>query len=81
MHWADINAAMTKAGWPPMKTARHLGVSAAAITYTTRGDNSSYNIASFISAKTAIPLSRLWPDGRYSQPSSRQLARAQRRAA
>ncbi len=81
MHWADINAAMTKAGWPPMKTARHLGVSTTAITCTTRGRNSSYNIASFISSKTGIPLNTLWPDKRYNTPSTRPLQRKQKKAA
>lgn len=81
MHWADINAAMIKAGWPPLKTAKHLGVASPAVSQITRGTATSYNIATFISVKTSIPLNTLWPDGRYAKPSIRPLTRKQQRKA
>ncbi len=71
MHWADINAALIKSGWPPSKVARHLNVSTASVTTVTHGKISSYNIASFISSVTNIPLNTLWPCGRYSKPRVR----------
>ncbi len=69
MHYADIHAALIKCGWPPSRIADHLGVERSAVSQVTRGTATSYNIASTISAKTGIALRRLWPDGRYSQPS------------
>ena len=68
MHWADINAALYKCGWPPGKVAKHLGKATPSISCVIRGTITSYNIASFISAKTNIPLNKLWPDGRYASP-------------
>lgn len=69
MHWADINAAVYKAGYSPSKIARELGLSQTnPVSNTIRGKITSYNIATFLSAITNIPLNRMFPDGRYSQP-------------
>lgn len=65
MHYADISAALIKAGHPPSKIAEQLDVTPAAISQVIHGTRKSYNIASYISAVTNIPLNRLWPDGRY----------------
>ncbi|HEY9200754.1 MAG TPA: hypothetical protein VIQ81_04070 [Gammaproteobacteria bacterium] len=71
MHWADINAALYKAGSSPGQAAKALGVQHNAVSQTIRGQIASYNIASHIAAVTNIPLNRLFPDGRYSQPPRR----------
>lgn len=72
MHWADINAAVYKAGYSPSKIARDLGLRQTnPVSNTIRGKIRSYNIASYLSVITGIPLSRMFPDGRYSQPPRR----------
>lgn len=71
MHYADIIAALHKAKHPPSKVADELGVNRSAVSMVIHGKSSSYNIASFISAVTKIPLNTLWPDGRYSAPPKR----------
>lgn len=72
MHWADINAAVYKAGYSPSKIARELGLKQTnPVSNTIRGNITSYNIATFLSAVTNIPLNRMFPDGRYSQPPRR----------
>lgn len=71
MHWADINAALYKAGSSPGQVAEELDVRHNAVSQTIRGQIASYNIASHIAAITSIPLNRLFPDGRYSQPPKR----------
>lgn len=76
MHWADINAALYKAGYSPTKVARELNLKQAnSVSQTIRGEITSYNIASFLSAVTKIPLNRMFPDGRYKQ-SPKQSRRA-----
>ena len=71
MHWADINAAMIKAGWRTQKVADELGVKHSSVSQVVHSVYTSYNIASFISAKTGIPLNKLWPCGKYNQPPVR----------
>ncbi len=71
MHWADINAALYKAGSSPSQVAKKLGVKPPSVAQVIRGKESSYNIASYLSAVTNIPLIRLFPDGRYNQPPRR----------
>lgn len=70
-HWADRNAALYKSGWSPTTVARKLGVEPTAVSQVIREKATSYNIASFVSAVTDIPLKRLFPDGRYSPPHPR----------
>ena len=74
MHYADIIAALHKAGHPPSKVAVHLEVSPSAVSRVIRGLSTSYNVASYIAAVTHIPLNRLWSDGRYRKPSRRKVA-------
>lgn len=71
MHRADINASIYKAGWTQVSIAKHLGISSEAVTQTISSAASSYNVASFISSITGIPLNKLWPDGRYANPPKR----------
>lgn len=72
MHWADINAALYKAGWTPRKVQKKLGLKQHnSVSQTIRGQITSYNIASFVSVVTGIPLAKLFPDGRYSRPHPR----------
>jgi len=76
MHYADIIASLVKAGHPPSKVAADLGVSRPTVTKIIRSQESSYNVASYISSVTNIPLSKLWPCGRYSKPRARRKAAA-----
>lgn len=68
MHWADINAALYKAGTSPSQIANALDTQPSFVSRVIRGESTSYNVASLIAARTGIPLSRLWPDGRYNRP-------------
>lgn len=70
MHPADIIAALTKAGHPATKVADDLDVNRSTVSNIIHGNGTSYNIASYISVVTSIPLNKLWPDGRYSEPSA-----------
>lgn len=76
MHWADINAALYKAGSSPTQVARDLGVKPATVSIVIRRKESSYNIASYLSVVTGIPLNRLFPDGRYNEPPKSKRQRA-----
>lgn len=67
MHYADIIAALHKAGHPPSKVADDLEVSRPAVSQVIHSKDRSYNIATHIAAVTHIPLNRLWPDGRYNK--------------
>ncbi len=67
MHYADIYAAMVKAGHPPSKVADDLGVQRSAISQIIRGQASSRKIAYHISAVTGLPLNKMFPDGRYAK--------------
>ncbi len=80
MHHADIYAAMVKADWPPSKVADHLKVQRSAVTQVVRSQAKSYNIATFIAAKTGIPLNRLWP-GAYAHRGHGRRRGAVRRVA
>ena len=67
MHYADIYAAMVKAGWPPSRVAAHLRVERSAVSQVIRNTCRSYNIASFISSVTGLPLKRMFPGGAYDK--------------
>ena len=71
MHYADIIAALHKAKYPPSKIAEELDVHRSSVSMVIHGNSTSYNVASFISAVTNIPLRKLWPDGRYKTPPKR----------
>lgn len=75
MHYADIIAALHKSNHPPAKVASDLNVRRSTVSMVIHGNTTSYNIASYISAVTRIPLNRLWPDGRYRQPPRQQAQR------
>lgn len=68
MHWADINAALYKAGSSPGQIAAHENTQPSFVSRVIRGQDTSYRIASYLSVVTGIPLSRLFPDGRYDTP-------------
>lgn len=74
MHYADIIAALIKAGHPPVKVAGDLKVSRSTVSQIIRGTGTSRRIAKHISKKTRIPLNQLWPDGRYGRRKSRRAA-------
>ena len=76
MHYADIIAALHKAGRPPAKVAESLEVQPSTVSMVIHGDRTSYNIASYISVVTGIPLNKLWPDGRYTKPPKQRRAAA-----
>ena len=71
MHYADIIAALIKAGHPPSKVASDLKKDRSTVSLIIHGKGKSYNIASYISVVTGIPLNKLWPDGRYAKPTPR----------
>ena len=68
MHYADIYAAMVKAGHPPSKVAEDLGVQRSAISQIIRGTATSRKIAYHIAEKTGLTLNKMFPDGRYAKP-------------
>ncbi len=70
MHYADIIAALTKAGYSQTGVAEELGVSQPTVFGVIRGDDTSYDVATFIAAVTNIPLNVMFPDGRYSKPDN-----------
>jgi lambda repressor-like predicted transcriptional regulator len=74
MHWADINAAIYKAGTSPSRIATQEETTNSFVARVIRGQQSSYRIATAISAVTNIPMNRLWP-GRYNQAPRQALAR------
>lgn len=78
MHWADINAALYKAGSSPSQIAAHEQTQASFVSRVIRGSDSSYRIATQIAAVTGIPMNRLWPDGRYDRPPVAATVRAGR---
>lgn len=67
MHYADIYAAMVKAGHPPSKVADDLGVRRSAISQIIRRQATSHKIAYRIAEVTGLPLNKLFPDGRYAK--------------
>lgn len=77
MHWADIKAAIYKAGSTPMAIARQEGVSHTAVNQVIRGEITSHPLAYAIAAITGIPTERMWP-GRYLTPPAYQQAAARR---
>lgn len=81
MHWADINAALYKAGSSPNQIATQERTQSSFVSRVIRDQASSYRIASAISAATGIPLNRLWPDGRYNTPPRRVPSQHRRVAA
>lgn len=76
MHYADIYAAMVKAGWPPSKVAAELKVERSAVSQVIRNTARSYNIASFIAAVTGLPLKRMFPGGAYDHAPRTKTRRA-----
>lgn len=76
MHWADINAALYKAGSSPGQIAAHENTQPSFVSRVIRGQDTSYRIASYLSVVTGIPLSRLFPDGRYDTPPAARREKA-----
>jgi lambda repressor-like predicted transcriptional regulator len=74
MHWADINAALYKAGSSPSRIAADEGTDSAFVARVIRGKSASYRIATAISATTNIPMNRMWP-GRYDHNPRQARAR------
>lgn len=70
MHPADIIAALTKAGHPATEVANDLEVDRSTVSLVIHSKGTSYNVASYISVVTGVPLNKLWPDGRYDKPSA-----------
>lgn len=68
MKYYDIIHALHRAGLSPSKVADALAVPRSVVSEVVRGTSTSYNVASYIASVTSIPLNRLFPDGRYSQP-------------
>jgi lambda repressor-like predicted transcriptional regulator len=85
MHHEDIKAAMRKKGVRSSDLARHLGVSAMAVSDTLRGRTKSRRIADAVSKIVGRPIHEIWP-GLYNSPSAQErvaglLRTKQRRAA
>lgn len=76
MHWADINATLYKRGTSPTQVARELDVCPDFVSRVIRAKATSYNVATALSVATGIPLSRLFPDGRYNKPPRTNRQRA-----
>lgn len=64
MHWADIQAAIHKAGTTITAIASQEGVSTEMVSMVIRGHRTSHGVAYAIAAVTRIPTERMWP-GRY----------------
>lgn len=74
MHWADILAAIYKAGSSPSQIARQERVSPATVTQVIRGTSVSHSVAYAIAAITSIPTEAMWP-GVYLDPPAYKQAR------
>ncbi len=72
LHPADIICALTKAGYSQQKIATQLKVDRTLVNNVIHRRLTSYNVASYISAITDLPMSRMWPDGRYSKPRNKE---------
>ena len=68
MHHFDIIAALNKAGYSQTRIAAHLRIAQPTVGNVIRGIDTSYDVATFISSVTNIPMNRMWPDGRYDKP-------------
>jgi lambda repressor-like predicted transcriptional regulator len=62
MHPADIKASLTKAGIPPSKVARRLGLAQAHISNVINSRVKSARVARCIAEITGYSVSKLWPD-------------------
>jgi len=70
MHAADILALLSKAGHPPAKIARTLGVYPSAVSSVIHNKGASFRIAQHIGKITGVSIHTLWP-GRYENPCKR----------
>lgn len=70
MHYADIIAALTKAGFTLTRVAREEGVSPAAVSAVVHDRQRSVYIAKRIATIVGQPLDVLWP-GVYGKPRPR----------
>lgn len=61
MHYADIIAALKKAGQPPVRIARHMDVTPSMVSQVIRGKSTSRRVAEHISSVIGLPISTLWP--------------------
>lgn len=68
MHPADIICALSKAGYTQTRVAKDLDVKPHLICDVIKGRSTSYNVASYLSVLTNIPLNRMFSDGRYNRP-------------
>ena len=66
--------ALSLAGYTQAQLAREADVTPAAVNRVIHNTLDSYNIASCIAVALSVPLSKLWPDGRYSKPQQDQAA-------
>ena len=80
MHYADIIAALTKAGFTLTRVAREEGVSTTAVSAVVRDRERSIYIATRIAAIVGRPLDELWP-GAYNRARPRYRDRIDRQAA
>jgi len=61
MHYADIYALLVKKGITLSQVAEAEDVDPSLVSKVIRNSRRSYAVASFIAAKTGVPLERLWP--------------------
>lgn len=61
MHYADIKAALEKAGSSQADIARDLKVSKTTVFKVIRGRDSSRRVADAIAKKIGKPVSEIWP--------------------
>ena len=61
----DIIAEIKKSGYTLVKVSEETDTTPTTVGQVVRGNTASYNVASFISIITDIPIDQLWPEGNY----------------
>ena len=70
----DIQYALYLKGVSQTDIAKEADVKKSTVSLVIKGDRTSYNIASVISALLNVPLKNIWTDGRYSKPQQEKAA-------
>lgn len=61
MHFADIQAAIKRAGSSQVEIARQAGASETVVYQVIRGKAKSWKVAQVVSRTTGLSVDRLWP--------------------
>ncbi len=79
MHWADIIAAVQRAGTTLSAIAKQEEVSVNTVSAVVRGNKTSHPVAYAIAAVTGLTTEQMWP-GKYLTPPAYEAARKENTA-